>query len=364
MNKDKQTAILGVAIDDGPWSNTRSLEEILFDLTQSALGDAGLDISDIEGLVVASNDQYDGRAISIMAASGSVGGVDRDILSTPSAGEHAFIMGAMRIASGAQQTQLVLAWSPNEAEALNEVQRLAADPYYHRRLPLDEYSSHALQANVLEHAASQTRDAAQAIARTIRANTTDKRSGAREPARWPLAAGVAAAPSSSAIAMVLSSPSFAKEHGKPAVWVDGAGWATEPSYLGDRDLAQTPSLRAATAQAYRAAGDRVLRETLAAAEIADATPHQALLALEGLGLSSRDQWLDDIGTGRFDAKGGIALNTSGGATIANPVFCAGLRSIASAAQRCRGANHRALAHAASGFAMQYNTVILMRGDQQ
>ena len=64
MNRDRQTAVIGVAIDDGPWSNERSLEEILFDLTQRALGDAGLDISDIEGLVVAANDQYDGRAIA------------------------------------------------------------------------------------------------------------------------------------------------------------------------------------------------------------------------------------------------------------------------------------------------------------
>ncbi len=98
---------------------------------------------------MASNDQYDGRAISVMAASGSVGGVDRDILSTPSAGEHAFVMGALRVASGQYRTQLVVAWSPTEASSLPEVQRLAADPYFHRRLPLDEMASHAMQANAL-----------------------------------------------------------------------------------------------------------------------------------------------------------------------------------------------------------------------
>ncbi len=46
-----------------------------------------------------------------MMASGSVGGVDRDILSTPSAAEHAFVLGALRIATGQFRTQLVAAWS-------------------------------------------------------------------------------------------------------------------------------------------------------------------------------------------------------------------------------------------------------------
>ena len=53
-------------------------------VTKSALRDAGLSIEEIDGIVVASCDQLDGRAIAIMAASGSVGGVGRDILSTPS----------------------------------------------------------------------------------------------------------------------------------------------------------------------------------------------------------------------------------------------------------------------------------------
>ena len=49
-----------------------------------------------------------------MMASGSVGGVDRDIMSTPSASEHAFILGALRVATGQFRTQLVVSWSPTE----------------------------------------------------------------------------------------------------------------------------------------------------------------------------------------------------------------------------------------------------------
>ena len=88
---------------------------MIYDTLQQALADAGIAIEDVDGIVVAGNDELDGRAISIMMASGSVGGVDRDILSTPSAAEHAFVLGALRIASGQFANQLVVAWSPTEA---------------------------------------------------------------------------------------------------------------------------------------------------------------------------------------------------------------------------------------------------------
>jgi len=99
MPLKRKTAIVGTAILAQQEGDPRSLEELLYDVVQAALKDAGMVIDDIDGIVVGSNDQYDGRAIAIMMASGSVGGVDRDILSTPSAGEHALVMSTLRVAS-------------------------------------------------------------------------------------------------------------------------------------------------------------------------------------------------------------------------------------------------------------------------
>src|SRR5262245_40254019 len=98
--------VVGVAIHAPPRIDSRSLEESIYAVTWAALRDAGFEIEDIDGIAVAGNDELDGRAISIMMASGSVGGVDRDILSTPSAAEHAFVLGALRIASGQFANQL------------------------------------------------------------------------------------------------------------------------------------------------------------------------------------------------------------------------------------------------------------------
>ena len=108
MGKHTQVGVIGSAVFAPRYPDRTSLEEALHAVAKSALRDAGLSIEEIDGIVVASCDQLDGRAIAIMAASGSVGGVGRDILSTPSSSEHAFVLAALRVRSGIYNTQLVV----------------------------------------------------------------------------------------------------------------------------------------------------------------------------------------------------------------------------------------------------------------
>ena len=134
-------AVVGSAIHAPRDAKQRSLEEAMYAVAKAALLDAGVSTDDLDGIVVGANDQLDGRAISIMMASGSVGGVGRDILSTPSAAEHAFVLGTMRISTGQYRTQLVAAWSPIEVTSIPDALRLGTDPYFHRALPLDELAN-------------------------------------------------------------------------------------------------------------------------------------------------------------------------------------------------------------------------------
>jgi acetyl-CoA C-acetyltransferase len=374
----KQIAITGVAIHAPRSANARSLEESIYAVVQAALHDAKVSIEDIEGIVVAGNDQLDGRAISIMAASGSVGGVDRDILSTPSAAEHAFVLGALRIASGQFKTQLVVAWSPLEVDSVSYALSLANDPYFHRALPQDELSAHALQACALEGDVPGLREAAIAVVSKNRIHGAhaypDHRIGPMEktfiaagkPLRWPLADTMVCPPDFGLVAMVLCDAETLPRGCYPA-WIRGMGWATEPGFLGDRDLAHLPSLQAASKQAYRAAGISDPAHSFDLAEVADATPHQEFLAYEGLGLCSREQWVAHVAQRRSTRGGSVPVNLSGGAQCFNPIFCAGLVRIAEAANQVRGRAgahqiapaRRAVAHAASGPAMHYNTVVVL-----
>lgn len=371
MPLNRRTAVIGCAISAPVTGNEKSLEEIIYDVVQAALSDAALTIDDIDGLVVASNDQFDGRAISVMAASGSVGGVDRDILSTPSAGEHAFVMGVLRIASGQYRTHLVVSWSPTEASSLAEAQRLGADPYFHRRLPLDDLASYALQASALGGQVPDVHETARSLAAKGRKDGPAP-SGEADPKRWPLTADMVSPPVTGAVALVLASEDFVAERGAPKpAWVRGMGWATEPGFLGDRDLGSAPALEAAAKHAYAEAGIASPDGMFDVAEISDPTPYQELLALEGLGLSGREGWAQDIASGAFDPGGRLPVNPSGGSRAINPVFCTGLIRIAEAANQVRGRAEAhqvpdartALAHAASGFAMQYQTVVVLGQDR-
>ncbi len=368
-----QPAVIGCAIRPVITGRDRSLEEMIYDTAQLALADAGIEIEDIDGIVVASNDQFDGRAISVMMASGSVGGVDRDITSTPSASEHAFIMGALRVASGQFRTQLVVSWSPTEVSSMSEAQRLGADPYHHRALPLDELSAHALQASALENAVPHARDAAQAVADKNRAHgrvawpdpTLHSGPG---PMRWPLTPAMTTAPVTGSVAMVLASPDFVAERGlRDVAWISGIGWATEPSFLGDRDLATAPALVAAARQAYAAAGITDPAAMFDLAEVTDATPYAELLAYEALSLCPRQDWVARTADGSFAHGGRLPINLSGGVLTWNPVFCTGLLRIAEIANQIRGRAdthqlpnaRRGLAHAGSGFAMQYQAAVVL-----
>lgn len=348
---------------------TRSLEEVLYELVQGVLGQNGLRIDDVDGIVVAANDQLDGRAIAIMMASGPVGGVNRDILATPSSGEHAFVLGTLRVASGHFRTQLVLAWSPTEVESLPEALRLAADPYFHRALPMDEWAAHALQAGLLERAVPGSAEAAlHVVAKNRRLSGDPKEIAAGAPFRWPLTRGMVSPPVSGAVVLVIASEAFIAERGiaDPA-WIHGMGWAAESGFLGDRDLIGVPGLASAVAQAYRQAGIADPLKSFALAEVADTTPHQELLCWERLGLCRREHWKREAAAGTFGENGRMPVNRSGGALTMNPVFCAGLQRIAEAAMQVRGrAGPRqvagaglAVAHAASGPAMQYNTVVVL-----
>ena len=383
MPLNRATAVIGSAIRVPVNTDRDCLEEILYEVTQAALRSAGLTIEQIDGIMVGSNDQVDGRAISVMAASGSVGGVDRDILSTPSAGEHAFVMGVLRVASAQYETQLVVAWGGTEASSLSEVERLGADPYFHRRLPQDDLASYALQANVLVDAQPQV---AGLVAELVALNrrrgalaypdaaapvATVAQIEASTPVCWPVREGMLRPPVTGAVALVLASADFVQQAGiqNPA-WVRGMGWATEAAFLGDRDLTQAQALQEALRQALADARiDGVTQVDVA--EVTGPTPYQELLAYQALGLGGPEQWAGLVAGTGCATTAGPAINPSGGVAAINPVFCGGLVRIAEAAQQVRGlaGAHQvapartALAHAASGPAMMYQTVVVFGSEQ-
>jgi acetyl-CoA C-acetyltransferase len=168
--------------------------------------------------------------------------------------------------------------------------------------------------------------------------------------------------------MLLAAPDFIAERGlRDVAWLQGMGWATEPGFLGDRDLTSAPALAAAARQAYAAAGIADPAKAFDLAEVTDATPYAELLAYEALSLCPREAWHARATDGSFARGGRLPVNLSGGVLTWNPVFCTGLIRIAEVANqiRRRAGPHqspnarRGLAHAGSGFAMQYQAAVVL-----
>ena len=147
------------------------------------------------------------------------------------------------------------------------------------------------------------------------------------------------------------------------------GLGDRTQFLGDRDLSTAPALAAAALQAYKEAGITDPMTQLDVVEITDATPHAELLAYEGLGLCARDDWSARVGDGTFAQGGKLPVNLSGGVQTNNPVYCTGLIRLAEIANQVRGRAgahqhpeaRKGLAQAGSGFAMQYQTAVVLGG---
>jgi acetyl-CoA C-acetyltransferase len=230
-----------------------------------------------------------------------------------------------------------------------------------------------LQASALENAQPAARAAAEAIAEKNRAHgrvawPDPPLHPAPGPMRWPITPTMTSAPVTGSVALVLAAPDFIAERGlRDVAWLRGMGWATEPSFLGDRDLSVAPALAAAARQAYAAAGIADPATAFDVAEMTDATPYSELLAYEALSLCPPQDWAARTADGSFSRGGRLPVNLSGGVLTWNPVFCTGLIRIAEIANQVRGRagphqvpNARCgLAHAGSGFAMQYQAAVVL-----
>jgi len=318
-------AVLSTASIQLNRETSRSLEEMLFDASREALASAGMSIDDMDAVVVSGNDETDGRVISIMPASGPTGGVGRDLTMTASSGDHALIYGWMRVRAGQSGRVLVVGWSkPSEGVDPDHAELVEAEPYLLRDIGMNHTAAAALQASLLQ----------------------DATTGDGPVVAWPLTAGDLPVRGDTVHALVIAADG-AFEPGAEQAWILDCGWATGAYELGQRELAEFSSLRAALGQ-VEARGEAPAPASWDAAEIgADSEP--AVRAVAGLlGLAD-----------------GAAVNPSGalGGVITSP-HVQGLTRMVAAIQRvAQGAAAVAGGIGFHGFAGQGATVAVFAGQK-
>jgi acetyl-CoA acetyltransferase len=138
--------------------------------------------------------------------------------------------------------------------------------------------------------------------------------------------------SDGAAGIVIAAGDKAFEARQRPAWITGFEHRIEPIALNARSLTESSSTAAAGAAAGVTGVDT--------AELHAPFSHQELVLRSALGLA-----------------GDVAINPSGGALTANPMFSAGLNRIGEAASRIwAGNSDKALAHATSGPVLQHNLV--------
>jgi acetyl-CoA C-acetyltransferase len=355
-----------------------------FEASKRALEDACLNRGDLDTVIASGWDAIDGRTISDMHTCMAIGGYLKDSSHAAEDGIMALVYAYLRIASGLFDVALVAGHGHREAN-VDAVTRIVFDPLFTRPAGRNYLVTMAMQAGVYMHRHGVSAEQAAKVVVKNRGN------GAHNPyahlaspvtleevlgsgfVAYPLKALDCPPESVGAVALILASEDMARRITDKPVWIRGIGWAIESYEMGDKDLAEIPSLAAAADRAYQMAGVKRPLDELDLAEIHEATSFHELMDYEALGFAKAGQAANLINEGATEMGGKLPVNPSGGSLCTNLFGASGLARAAEAALQLRGDAHGrqvagaglALAHglsAPAGAAAPTNCVaILERG---
>lgn len=376
-----EVAIIGVGQTlYEPSKPHQSIPEMVLEAVEAALEDARIPMEEVEGVVTASVDLWDGRTASNVQVTEVVGAVMKPEARVAGDGLLAALHAAMTILSGAYGTVLVVSHCKMSEGEHWGCSNWAMDPIYQQTLGVDFLSAAGLQARAYRErygvgeaewarVVEKNRLNAQKnpLARVV-ANHAPTEALTSGIIADPLRALDVAPPADGACALVLATPERARALGtaKPVALL-GFGYASEAHYLGDRDLAEPRALIPASRRAYAMAKIRDPRRELQVVECSEAFSYQELLWCEGLGLCPPGEGGRLLDEGVTALGGQLPVNPSGGMLGGSPFIVAGLGRLAEAVLQVRGdANgHQvrgarcALAHGSYGPAGQHQSVAVV-----
>jgi len=328
--------------------------QMVLEVTQQALGMAGVDRHDIGFTVSGSCDYLAGQAFAFVQTIEAIGAWP------PISESHVEMDGAWAMYEGWTRLQegdidLVLVYSNGRSSPGQpwQVWPLQLDPYHLAPLGLDPWSLAALQARaVLDAGLATERDFAEIVARN-RANAVgneyaqvsgkfDVDALLAEPyVREPLRRHDLPPISDGAAAVVLAAGDRAASLVDRPAWIRGIDHRIDIHQPGMRDLTVSPSTTLAAEAAGLGSGP------VQVVELSAPFSPQEVVVRNALGLGDS-----------------VEINPSGGALAANPVMVTGLvRVIEGARQITEQGRDRVLAHATAGQALQQNLVCILEGSR-
>lgn len=337
---------VGPAVED-----TRSIPEMVLAAVEAALESSGLDYADIDAVVTASVDLFDGLTASNIAVTEVVGAVMKPETRIAADGLCAAIHAACQINAGAYDTVLVVAHAKASMADYQTLTQWALDPIYLQPLGMDFLTCAGLQASAMaagnervierwaEIAAQRRSCSTHGLERSITAHEVIE----SPLLATPLRAGMCAPMGDGASACILQRTVAGPVPGCE-IRITGIGHDLAPNALGDRDLTESAGLARACNRAYALAGITHPAMELDLAEPSCIYPHEEELFRQAAQIGPE-----------------TIVSPQGGLFAGYVPVVAGLSRLIAAASYLRSNDdcHRAIAHGHWGPAGQGQAVVIL-----
>jgi acetyl-CoA C-acetyltransferase len=319
-------AVMGVGISGAvATSDGLSYRELIADAARAAYQDAGIEPSQLDGVVSVEEDFVSGYSIADEYVPDQLGMVRKPVYTVCGDFLHGFGSAVMQIETGRFDMLVVEAYSKaSNVLEKDELLHFAFDPVFERL----GVSPHYLAAIEMQHYLASGGDLAD-VAGVVRRNRASAMAnpaapygaavGADDvidarPVATPLTDLMFARHADAAVCVVVGSTDAAERYARKPVAVLGTGWASANSIVQRRDLSTSEGTRLAAAAALGEANIDDITET-DVVYLSDLYAHRQLMHMAALGLAELETVNPDGGA----LGGGDLLEATGGARLVDAV---------------------------------------------
>lgn len=380
----EKVAIIGYAQSYHQADMPKTREDMVFEVAKGAAEMAGIEREDIDTIINATNDYYEGRTISELFLVMPIGAYLKDYTKVEMDGANAVFYGMLKILSGTHDIALIVANTQGSTFNPHQISVYTLDPTFDRQIGvLNDISAAAIQARIYMNKYGVSEEEAAIVSVKNLGNAAKNPHAHRrmpgisleevlssklycDPIRELTMSPI----SDGAAAVVLASEKKARELSDCPVWIKGVG-SCQDSYLRDRKLYKLEGLEIAARKAYQMAGIKSPFAELDVAEVSERYAHEELMIYEALGFCEEGRGGTLIDSCATFTDGQLPVNPSGGALSADPISATGLIRVVEAAMQIRGeagahqvpGAWRALAHGQTGICAQQNIVFILGGEE-
>jgi acetyl-CoA C-acetyltransferase len=351
------------------WSSAQHID-LISAVVSDVFKGTGLTLDDVDFVIDSGSDVLDGRSISNCGFLGAMGAHHKEESRIEEDGLWAALYGVTKIASGAANVGLIIAYSKPSESDVNAFYATQCEPFYQRPVGFDHRAASGMQAQryLAGHGIEDRQLAMLAARRWADAAKGNKVAAPSIPneadvlaspnVARPLKKLMMSRPVDGAVAVLLASEHVARRATRTPVWVTGMGASTDRHSFATRKAGALEACEVAASSAYKRAGWS--KPEISVAETSASSAVTELMVLESLGLAKAGRGIDLLN------QSTIAINDSGGALPADPIMATGLIRLSEATLRLTypgeyglAAPTRAIAHGAGGVGMQSHCVFTL-----